>query len=142
MAFALEFLTVPGAFIDAAKVWLAVRPVVNTVVASAAERAVRDDKNGVLRSGAPFWFVVVRDEQRSVVGAGMRAASFAPYPLYLLPMPEPAAVDLAQVLVDRGEEVGGGQRCSAGGPGLRHGDGASDGPGGRCGTTDEAFRVG
>ena len=107
MAFALEFFTDPGAFIDAARVWLAERPVVNTVIASTAERAVRDDQNGVLRSGAPFWFVVVRDEQRSVVGAGMRAASFAPYPLYVLPMPESAAADLARALVDRGEEVGG-----------------------------------
>jgi len=39
------------------------------------------------------------------IGAGMRTASFAPYPPFLLPMPEEAAVALARALHERGEEV-------------------------------------
>jgi hypothetical protein len=48
---------------------------------------------------------VVYDESGAVRGAGMRTAPFAPYPLFLLPMPDEAAVDLARALHDRGEEV-------------------------------------
>ncbi len=37
----------------------------------------------------------------------MRTAPFAPYPLYLLSMPDDAALELARALHERGEEVGG-----------------------------------
>ncbi|MBO0870847.1 MAG: GNAT family N-acetyltransferase [Micromonosporaceae bacterium] len=50
------------------------------------------------------WLLAVRDEAGAVVGAGMRTALFAPYPVYLLPMPDPAAVALAGALYERGEE--------------------------------------
>ena len=48
---------------------------------------------------------MVRDASGAVVGAGMRTAPFAPYPLFLLPMPDDAAVALARAVHDRGEEV-------------------------------------
>jgi hypothetical protein len=41
----------------------------------------------------------------AVAGAGMRTATFAPYPPFLLPMPDQAAVVLARALHERGEEV-------------------------------------
>jgi hypothetical protein len=42
-----------------------------------------------------------------VVGVAMRTAPFAPYPLFVLPMPEAAAVELARAVHARGEPVGG-----------------------------------
>ncbi len=48
---------------------------------------------------------MVRDAAGAVVGAGMRTAPFAPYPPFLLPMPDEAAVALASALHERGEEV-------------------------------------
>jgi GNAT superfamily N-acetyltransferase len=51
------------------------------------------------------WWLVVRDESGAVVGTGMRTAPFAPYPLFLLPMPDEAAVALAGALHERGEGV-------------------------------------
>ena len=44
----------------------------------------------------PRWWLVVTDEAGEVVGAAMRTAPFAPYPLYLLAMPDEAAVALAR----------------------------------------------
>jgi GNAT superfamily N-acetyltransferase len=51
------------------------------------------------------WWLVVRDESGAVVDTGMRTAPFAPYPLFLLPMPDEAAVALAGALHERGEDV-------------------------------------
>jgi GNAT superfamily N-acetyltransferase len=51
------------------------------------------------------WWLVVRDASGAVVGAGMRTARFEPRPLFLLPMPDDAAVELAQALHERGEPV-------------------------------------
>jgi GNAT superfamily N-acetyltransferase len=51
------------------------------------------------------WWLVVRDASGAVVGAGMRTARFAPYPPFLLPMPDEAAVALGRALHERGEEV-------------------------------------
>jgi predicted GNAT family acetyltransferase len=81
--------------------------VVSSVVTTIAERAVREDRDGVERDLPHRWWVVVRDELGEVVGAGMRTAPFAPYPLFLLPMPSDAAAALAHVLHARGEHVGG-----------------------------------
>jgi hypothetical protein len=49
--------------------------------------------------------LVVSDDSGAVVGAGMRTATFAPYPPFLLPMPDTAAVALAHALHERAEEV-------------------------------------
>jgi hypothetical protein len=48
--------------------------------------------------------LVVRNAS-AVVGAGMRTATIAPHPPFLLPMPDEAAVVLARTLHERGEEV-------------------------------------
>ncbi len=55
--------------------------------------------------GLTPWWVVVRDPDGELVGAAMRTAPFEPHPLYLLPMPEGAAVALARALHDRGEHM-------------------------------------
>lgn len=103
----LEFHDEPGEFLKAARPYLAADPVVSSVVTTIAERSVREDRDGVARQLPHRWWVVVRDELGEVVGAGMRTAPFAPYPLFLLPMPSDAAAALAHVLHARGEHVGG-----------------------------------
>ena len=94
----------PRAFLDAARDYLAAEPVVSTVVATSADRAISQQVAG-LEQHARNWWLVVRDERDTVVGVGMRTAPFAPYPLFLLPMPDAAAVALARALHRRGEDV-------------------------------------
>src|SRR6185312_9167115 len=53
------------------------------------------------------WWLVVYDDDGSLVGAGIRSTTFGPYPPFLLPMPDDAAVSLARALVERGEDVPG-----------------------------------
>ncbi|NPC97730.1 GNAT family N-acetyltransferase [Nocardioides sp. zg-DK7169] len=54
----------------------------------------------------PFrWWAVARDAEGVVVGAAMRTAPFAPYPPFVLAMPEEAALALARTLHARGEVV-------------------------------------
>ncbi len=101
---ALEFCTDPGEFLAAAGEHLAADPVVSTVVATIAERAQSQLATGI-EQPARDWWLVVRDPAGAVVGAGMRTAPFAPYPLFLLPMPDDAAVAVARACHDRGEEV-------------------------------------
>jgi len=98
----------PARFLERADAWLASDPVVSTVVSTIAARMVQAAAEGVSPPPAPYsWFAVVTDEAGVVVGVAMRTAPFAPYPPYVLAMPEGAAVALADALVDRGEEVGG-----------------------------------
>ena len=110
----LEFFDDPAAFLAVAGQHLAVEPVVSTVVATVAEREAREaavhqglggGRNG-RTNGRPHWYAVARDAG-AVVGVAMRTAPFAPYPLFLLPMPEEAAVLLAAKLHARGERVHG-----------------------------------
>lgn len=108
MTATLEFLTDPAAFLDAASALLAARPVQSTIPASTTARIAAADADGLPRAGGyDYWWLVVRDEDGRVVGAAMRTASFAPYPPYLLAMPEDAAVALGRALVERGEVVEG-----------------------------------
>jgi len=101
----LEFFDDPAAFLAAAGDHLARDSVLNTVVATIAEREVRE---GVPAApGLPHWFVVARSDGGQVTGVAMRTAPFEPFPVFLLPMPAPAAVELARALHERGEEVGG-----------------------------------
>ncbi|WP_432478807.1 GNAT family N-acetyltransferase [Nocardioides sp. GXQ0305] len=104
----LTFHDDPAAFLREAGAHLAVDPVVNTVLATIAERAASDDAAGVPADPAtPYrWWVVVRDGD-AVVGAAMRTAPFEPFPLFLLPMPEDGARALARALHARGEPVRG-----------------------------------
>lgn len=99
----LEFVTDPAAFLEAASSHLAADPVVTTVIASVTERLACQPQPDL-----PYcWWLLVRDDAGVVVGVAMRTAPFAPYPLYVLPMPDDAAVGLARALRERGEEVAG-----------------------------------
>src|SRR5690349_21648603 len=104
----LEFLDDPRAFLRAAASLLEAAPVETTVVATVADRLSRDpDAWGVSTRESPTWWLVVRDDAGTVVGAGMSTAPFPPYPVYLLSMPDAAARALAAALQARGETVGG-----------------------------------
>lgn len=100
----LEFHTDPGEFLAVARDHLATDPVVSTVVTTIAHRALSQLADGISPADRDWW-LVIRDGSGAVVGAGMRTAPFAPYPPFLLPMPDEAAVALARALSDRGEEV-------------------------------------
>lgn len=94
----------PAPFLQRAGQWLAADPVVSTVVASTAARLAQPGSGARL----PYcWFAVLADPAGTVAGVAMRTAPFPPYPLYLLPMPDAAAVALADAVVDRDEQVGG-----------------------------------
>jgi len=101
VAYRLQFTDDPAAFLAGARDHLGQNPVLNTVVATTADRSAGD------RSERDDWYLTVRDEQGAVVGVGMRTAPFEPRPLYLLPMPDQAALMLARALHDRGEPTGG-----------------------------------
>src|SRR4051812_22341388 len=102
----LRFFDDPTEFLTATGDHLAKQPVVSTVVATVAERISRDRAAGVAwPDGVPCWFVAVLDGGK-VVGSAMRTAPFGSYPLFLLPMPDAAARELARVLLDRGEVIG------------------------------------
>jgi GNAT superfamily N-acetyltransferase len=101
---ALQLYDDPAAFLRDAGDLLAADPVVTTVVSTVTQRVADADRRGAVRGDHPHWWLAVR-EGGDVVGAAMRTAPFAPYPLYVLPMPEEAARELARVLHARGEEV-------------------------------------
>jgi GNAT superfamily N-acetyltransferase len=100
----LHFCTDPGEFLAAAGDHLAADPVVSTVVTTVAHRLWSQLADGIAQPDR-HWWLVVRNGSGAVVGAGMRTAPFAPYPPFLLPMPDEAAVALAHALHERGEEV-------------------------------------
>lgn len=104
----LTFYDDPAEFLAEAGDHLAADPVLNAVVATIAERSAAEDAAGIAPDPAASyrWWAVVR-EDGEVVGVAMRTAPFAPYPLFLLPMPDHAAVALARALQARGEPVGG-----------------------------------
>jgi GNAT superfamily N-acetyltransferase len=100
----LRFLTDPREFLALTEASLASDPVVSTVVATVAHRAADEVESGIAQPERDWWLVVT-DGSGSVVGAAMRTAPFAPQPIFLLPMPDEAAVALARALHDRGEEA-------------------------------------
>lgn len=102
-----EFHDDPREFLKVARAFLAADPVTATVVATTADEQARLDREGVPHGLPHRWWVVLRDELGEVAGVGMRTAPFAPYPLYLLPMPVDAAAALAHLLHARGEELDG-----------------------------------
>ncbi|NGN95466.1 GNAT family N-acetyltransferase [Nocardioides sp. KC13] len=98
----IEFFTDAAEFLVEARDYLAAEPLTASVLATNADRATR-----VAQHDEPYrWFAVAREGEQ-VVGAAMRTAPFEPYPLYVCPMPEPAALELARRLHDRGEYAGG-----------------------------------
>jgi RimJ/RimL family protein N-acetyltransferase len=103
-AMPLQFTDDATTFLDATREHLAAEPVVTTVIGTVTARIARDGRP----SDAPHcWWLIARDDAGGVTGVAMRTAPFAPYPLYVLPMPDDAAVALARALHERGEEVSG-----------------------------------
>jgi len=99
----LQFCADPGEFLAAAGDYLAATPVVSTVVTTVAHRLLAQQADEIAQPGRTWWLVVWNAS--TVVGAGMRTAPYAPYPPFLLPMPDQAAVALARAVHERGEEV-------------------------------------
>lgn len=100
----LQFHRDPGDFLAAVGDHLAANPVVSTVVATIAHRLSSRPADSIPPADRNWW-LVVRDAAGAVVGAGMRTAPAAPYPPFLLSMPDEAAVALAAALHERGEEA-------------------------------------
>lgn len=108
MAVSLEFLASPSAFLAEAGEHLAQDSVLSTVVATMAHRGAAVEQRGGDLPPDDWWLVarsVGADVAGEVVGVAMRSAPFAPRPLFVLPMPQEAAVALAHALHARGEEV-------------------------------------
>jgi hypothetical protein len=104
--FALEFTEDPKAFLLRSGALLEADPVLGTVMATATARAVEEVEAGLAPPAHPRWWLTVADDRTGEpVGAVMRTAPFAPYPLYVLPMPSSAARAVASALVERGEDV-------------------------------------
>ena len=102
----LEFHDDPAAFLDAAGGYLGAEPVISTVVSTIADRAAREVEAGVAQHPRN-WYAVARDTSGGVVGAAMRTAPFEPHPMFVLPMPVDAAIELARAVHARGESAGG-----------------------------------
>ena len=100
----LQFCAGPSEFLAAAGDYLAADPVVSTVVTTVAYRLLSQQAGKITQPDRDWW-LVAGDASGAVVGAAMRTAPFAPYPPFLLPMPDEAAVALARALHERGEEV-------------------------------------
>ena len=96
----------PAGFLAATTDLLSLDPVLSTVVSGVTQRAVVEDEEGLPRGDHPRWWAWVEDADR-VVGVAMRTAPFPPYPLFVLPMPVPAAHALAALLHETDEHPGG-----------------------------------
>src|SRR5690606_3369271 len=79
-------------------------PVVNNVVATVAHRTVAQAAAGIAPRADDRW-LDDRDDSGSIRGVGMRPAPLPHRPPFPLPLPDEAAVALARMLHDRGEEV-------------------------------------
>jgi RimJ/RimL family protein N-acetyltransferase len=101
----LEFFDDPAAFLETAGDHLARSSVLNTVVATIAMREAREGRQRP--PGVPHWYLAALSGDGVVEGAAMRTAAFEPFPLFVLPMPEQVALELAHTLHARGESVGG-----------------------------------
>ncbi len=97
----------PAEFLALAEGHLVADPVLTTVVSTVTHRALAGVREGRPAPSYPRWWAVVHDASGEVAGVAMRTAPFAPYPLFVLPMPDAAALALARAVHERGEEVGG-----------------------------------
>lgn len=100
----VQFYNDPAEFLSHAEAHLQQDPVLTTVVSSVSHKLLAADRRGEPRGDHPRWWAAVR-EGDTVVGVAMRTAPFAPYWLYVLPMPETAARALAREVLERGEAV-------------------------------------
>ena len=100
----LEFTASAASFLRQVGGYLIEHPVVENVVATVADRAVRDDAEGVVRPSRPWWFAAVRTGGE-VVGVAMRTAPGPEYAIWVGRLPKDAAVQLAEAVVGRGETV-------------------------------------
>lgn len=105
---AWEFTDDPSEFLDRGSAILAADPVLGTVPATIAARAVTELVDGVAPpADRPYWYAFWLDAAGDVAGLAMRTAPFVPHPAYLLPLPAGAATALARLLHERGEPIGG-----------------------------------
>lgn len=102
----VQFFTDPAEFLVAAQPVLAADPVTGSVVATISERTVRERADGAPDPDWPRWWATISDGG-TVISAAMRTAPAEPYPLFVLPMPDPAARLLAATLRERDEHPGG-----------------------------------
>jgi predicted GNAT family acetyltransferase len=103
MTHCVEFTADPAEFLDVAGDRLAADPLVSTVMATVTSRMVGEPPP----TDRPQWWAVVRDADGEVVGLAMRTARTPPHPMFVLPMPDDAALALARAVHERGETVGG-----------------------------------
>jgi GNAT superfamily N-acetyltransferase len=104
--FVLEFTEDPREFLLRSGGLLEADPVLGTVVASVTAHAVAELERGDPPPGYPRWWLTVEEEETGrPIGVVMRTAPFVPYPLYVLPLPEPVLPLVAEALVERGEHV-------------------------------------
>lgn len=99
----LDFYHDPARFLEDAGDFLATDPVIGSVIATVSRRATSWGEDA---TGPYAWWLVVRAGS-DIVSAGMRTAPFEPYPTFVMPMPDEAAVELARVVHARGEFLGG-----------------------------------
>lgn len=109
--YTVEITEDPSAFLAAASAYLEVDPLLTTVVSTVTHRVLRQVEAGRPAPDHPRWWAVVRDVAGEVAGVAMRTAPFAPYPMFVLPMCDEAAVALARAAHDRGEETRGVNGC-------------------------------
>lgn len=101
-----EFTSSAEQFLKDAGGYLRDHAVSENVVATVADRAIREDAEGVVRpADRPWWFAVVRDGAGQVVGVAMRTAPAPEYALWVGEMPDDAADHVADRLIGRAEDV-------------------------------------
>lgn len=103
MTYDVQLTADPAEFLEIAGDLLAADPLVSTVMATVTSRMVGEPPP----DDRPQWWAVVRDEHGEVAGLAMRTARTPPHPMFVLPMPEEAAVAIARAVHARGESVGG-----------------------------------
>ena len=101
MSYALEFTEDPRELMRRAGGLLEAEPVLGTVVATVTSSAVDALERGEPAPDHPQWWLTVVDKSSGEpVGVVMRTAPFKPYPLYVLPIPDAAATQVAAALVE------------------------------------------
>jgi predicted GNAT family acetyltransferase len=103
MPYEVWFTTDPTAFLASAEETLAADPLVSTVMATVTSRMVGEPAP----TDRPQWWAVVRDEHGEIAGLAMRTAPTPPHPMFVLPMPDDAALALARAIHARAERIGG-----------------------------------